>query len=910
MLSVRERHHEQVSDSDASGCDIERTTADAASETMSGANDQANRVLLPMLAAIALSLSSISAPAFAGLPLEDDVCQYQNSSPEFFDLEQSERRWAAVAVNPSGSDNKDLQLRIDTGQFQVTLATSSSTPGTDFIIGDFNHNYLNDYLAYVYGGSTDSNYRVQWDSGGEMTVGTTVSGTIGSSAECGLLRVWDLHLRAGRSYRFIFRQEGTSGVRLALFKNPTSGSYWGTRGSWEFMRYPGNQPQVYTVSGNDDDYGVVVYAAPSSMSTGSFTLLVEDVTPCVSMQPSYCQAFVGLLPRCLELPTGTGSWVGYAIAPEAGDSKDLCVHTGPNGAGDQVACSVSNGTNFVIGDYNNAPPTTIYPLVSGGSNNATYVVQWERGPETLEVGELLESEIAGGSTGDCMLFQVYDLALEAGRSYHFIMASEPGVRLALFRNLGQGVYWGGRDDSEFELGSGEQEYTAPADGDYAVVIFTEDLSTSNQSFSVVVAPRLRLDEDLCAGSTMMPTLYSVSQTRNHWAAFAVKGNLPTQAVVALSGVPSLIPLNAHAGTSMEFSGFVVGDFNHNQTGEYFGYLYGPVQPYDHVADWDSGDLIELGESVHGSLGQSGNDCRLIEMHDVALEEDRCYRITLSTPTGIAARVTLFENPTAGAYWAADEDALFNLAAAATPYIFTASRTDIFGVAVYDNSFGPDSGDYTLEIVQLDSECTSHVELSFFDTSSTAESIELRWQSQLETDHLGFSLSRAIAATPAGASEVDRFEPIGPELIHSSGDRHDYVYYDDDPALEPGVTYLYQLEAIDLRGDVQTFGPYRASLTGAPGAAGVTLLAAPQPNPFIDRTQLGYRLGNPGPVELTIYNVSGRVVRSLEQGHRPAGQHHAVWDGRNSDGTMLPSGIYFARLVSGDVEQTARLLLVR
>ena len=344
-----------------------------------------------------------------------------------------------------------------------------------------------------------------------------------------------------------------------------------------------------------------------------------------------------------------------------------------------------------------------------------------------------------------------------------------------------------------------------------------------------------------------------------------------------------------------------------------------------VADWDPGGVLELGSPVHGSLGQAGSSCSLIRMRDVALEEGRCYRITLGA-SGVDARVALFENPAAGAYWASDAEALVDLAAGQTPYIFTADRTDVYGVAVYDDNVGAANGDYTLEVVGLDAGCTTHVALARFAAAPGAESTALRWRTGVETDHLGFRLLRATAAAAgpggaagdgaegtAGASHAD-FEPIGPQLIRAAGGSqataHAYTYVDDDPALEPGVTYRYLLEAIDLQGGVQSFGPLSASLAPLAASPGMTRLAAAQPNPFFDRTQLHYQLQAPGQVELVIYDVRGRVVRALEHAYRPAGQYDVTWDGRSDQGAALPSGIYFGRLLAGNTADRVKLLLVR
>jgi hypothetical protein len=65
-----------------------------------------------------------------------------------------------------------------------------------------------------------------------------------------------------------------------------------------------------------------------------------------------------------------------------------------------------------------------------------------------------------------------------------------------------------------------------------------------------------------------------------------------------------------------------------------------------------------------------------------------------------------------------------------------------------------------------------------------------------------------------------------------------------------------------------------------------------PNPFGGTTRIAFESPNAGPVEIEIFDVGGRRVRTLSA---PAGLRAVDWDGRNDDGVRLPSGIYFCRI---------------
>jgi hypothetical protein len=68
-----------------------------------------------------------------------------------------------------------------------------------------------------------------------------------------------------------------------------------------------------------------------------------------------------------------------------------------------------------------------------------------------------------------------------------------------------------------------------------------------------------------------------------------------------------------------------------------------------------------------------------------------------------------------------------------------------------------------------------------------------------------------------------------------------------------------------------------------------------PNPFNPSTRVTYSLVEEGAVSLTVYDVQGRQVSSLDQAYREAGYYSATWDGRNQHGSPVGSGVYFANM---------------
>jgi flagellar hook assembly protein FlgD len=68
-----------------------------------------------------------------------------------------------------------------------------------------------------------------------------------------------------------------------------------------------------------------------------------------------------------------------------------------------------------------------------------------------------------------------------------------------------------------------------------------------------------------------------------------------------------------------------------------------------------------------------------------------------------------------------------------------------------------------------------------------------------------------------------------------------------------------------------------------------MIQTAHPNPLNPSTTIPFSLSGAGSIEITIYNVSGRAVRTLVEGELLAGDHSIAWKGRDNTGERLPSG---------------------
>jgi len=106
-------------------------------------------------------------------------------------------------------------------------------------------------------------------------------------------------------------------------------------------------------------------------------------------------------------------------------------------------------------------------------------------------------------------------------------------------------------------------------------------------------------------------------------------------------------------------------------------------------------------------------------------------------------------------------------------------------------------------------------------------------------------------------------------------------------------------------------PYYTASGIATGAIGNSAaLDRVSPNPFGGQVKLRLTLAHPGPVEIVVYDLGGRIVRSLANGAWfTAGEHTLSWDGRCDSGASSSAGVYFVRAQAGGDRFVRRVVKV-
>jgi hypothetical protein len=178
-----------------------------------------------------------------------------------------------------------------------------------------------------------------------------------------------------------------------------------------------------------------------------------------------------------------------------------------------------------------------------------------------------------------------------------------------------------------------------------------------------------------------------------------------------------------------------------------------------------------------------------------------------------------------------------------------------------------------------------VELISFSAVQEGADVRLNWRTARESNNRGWFVERRTI--DGEWSDLGFVAGYG-----TTNEQQQYEYR--DMAVRPFETYDYRLRQIDFDGTTD-YGPvYRVMAAPVPTE---TRLLPNYPNPFNPNTWITVELAEDSDMTLTVYDMLGRMVKTLASGTHAAGGHVFEWDGTDASGVALPSGIYFTRLVT-------------
>ena len=176
-----------------------------------------------------------------------------------------------------------------------------------------------------------------------------------------------------------------------------------------------------------------------------------------------------------------------------------------------------------------------------------------------------------------------------------------------------------------------------------------------------------------------------------------------------------------------------------------------------------------------------------------------------------------------------------------------------------------------------------------------------------------NLRTGTIATETITSDVKRSSAVWADLNRKSvvevGDKLEIALYDERGNIVSGP-FQRTVSTDDIRNAFLSL-----QLTVGDVRPKDTILAQNYPNPFNPETWIPYQLSKSAEVSIHIHNVAGHLIRTLDLGLKPTGSYMtpstaAYWDGKNTVGERVASGIYFYTLQTADFAATRRMVILK
>lgn len=194
---------------------------------------------------------------------------------------------------------------------------------------------------------------------------------------------------------------------------------------------------------------------------------------------------------------------------------------------------------------------------------------------------------------------------------------------------------------------------------------------------------------------------------------------------------------------------------------------------------------------------------------------------------------------------------------------------------------------------------------------TNHSITINWTTQSESNLVGYSILRSEESDLSDAMIVtSSIIPASNSTITSN------YLFDDDQVIEE-TTYYYWLQILEYNNS-EYFGPVSAMLEKTEDDNGIEEIVlgndiyANYPNPFNPSTTISYSLAEASDVIIDVFNIKGQKVKRIFSGYveNVNVKNSISWNGDDSNGDIVPSGIYFAKIKTASFTKTTKMLLAK
>ena len=83
-----------------------------------------------------------------------------------------------------------------------------------------------------------------------------------------------------------------------------------------------------------------------------------------------------------------------------------------------------------------------------------------------------------------------------------------------------------------------------------------------------------------------------------------------------------------------------------------------------------------------------------------------------------------------------------------------------------------------------------------------------------------------------------------------------------------------------------------------------------PNPLLNSTTISFKLSQLQKVLIWVFDINGRLVKTLANAQMQPGTHQLTWDANDEEGNNISAGIYFLRIETKDYAETKKLSVIK
>jgi hypothetical protein len=196
------------------------------------------------------------------------------------------------------------------------------------------------------------------------------------------------------------------------------------------------------------------------------------------------------------------------------------------------------------------------------------------------------------------------------------------------------------------------------------------------------------------------------------------------------------------------------------------------------------------------------------------------------------------------------------------------------------------------------------ELTGFTATPRKRYVLLKWRTEAEFESFQWLVQRKGAE--------GEYITIG--TLDAQGQSSTPTEYEHrDGGITLGEKYYYRLIEVDVNGEKTEFGPLFVDLSTTDLVPRMLYINQNFPNPFERMTMIKFGIPmkhKDDAARLVIFDVTGRIIKTLISGKLEPGHYHISWDGKNTQSKEVGAGVFFYRLTVGNENLTKKMIFVK